>query len=709
MRLLFRLMLVLVPLLLLPGLFWIGSNTRVTGPPPTPSYPSDRWERLWYIYSGNVDSPWGQYLGSGPDESNLNFDNNYGSGSLAYGRSMQIGFVSTRTVKIANGTWISTVGGDDGLRMYIDDQPVIDAWRDSAYIAYNYTTTYSSAGDHKVRLEYYQNGGKARVSFVMELQAGAGAYVVQGYVFALDGGAPVPGCWVSVYDPTTGKSIGSWTDDRGYYDFSTAGGMFVFAVSPPPALHYEHYQESSFVVSSNFFKGVTLAYPKTQVGLGVDRTYLFSGMSFAVDGNVKLTNGTLWRHGQVRIYFDGSPSSAPVKEDGSFDSLIQLPITMPFGWHTVKVEFVPDEPWLEGSRATTQVFIINVPIVILVAIATAGVFSLIPYAVMRKRRSGPISPTPPTELVTSQASSVEGMQETANTQASTPPRISQLDDLDLLRSIKVTSSKIILESEKLEAAQTQISKRRRPSSSALIGYCFAGIGGLSLVLSVVFTSTVGAFVGLGLAFWGALLLFIRPRHYVRSDLMDSTALSSLASIDRVITNLGYTQKGVYVPVGNPEKAVIFIPSQPLNKIPKPAQLEKQTFVKDPDGIIMVPPGLALANLFERELGVKFSEWSLREMVERLPKLLIEDLEMVQDCTIKVDGDHVSFRFVESVYSEFCSKLRSSTNVCASLGCPMCSAMACILAQVSHRPVEFDKDKYATDKGTVESSYILLPG
>jgi len=267
--------------------------------------------------------------------------------------------------------------------------------------------------------------------------------------------------------------------------------------------------------------------------------------------------------------------------------------------------------------------------------------------------------------------------------------------------------------QKLEGTQvtarTQITKGRRRSSSALIGYGLAGFGGLSLILSVIFTSTVMAFIGLGLTFWGALLLFIRPRRYVRSDLMDSTALSSLAAIDRVITNLGYTQKGVYIPVSNPQKAVVFIPSQPLKNMPKMEQVEGQTFVKDPDGIAMVPPGLSLANLFERELGVKFSEWSLQEMQERLPKLLVEDLEMVQECTIKVDGDHVSFRFVESVYSEFCSKLRSSTNVCSSLGCPMCSAMACVLAEVSHRPVEFDKDKYSTDGGTVESSYLLLPG
>lgn len=264
--------------------------------------------------------------------------------------------------------------------------------------------------------------------------------------------------------------------------------------------------------------------------------------------------------------------------------------------------------------------------------------------------------------------------------------------------------------EKTQAnVDTHISKHRHRSSSALIGYGLTGVGAISLILAVVFTSTVLAFIGLGLAFWGALLMFIRPRHYVRSDLMDSTALSSLTSIDRVITSLGYNQKGIYLPADNPDKTVVFIPAQPLKKMPKIEQIEKQVFVKDPEGITLVPPGLSLANFFERQLGVKFTDWSLKEMSERLPKLLIEDLEMVQDCTINIDGDNVSFRFVESVYAEFCSKLRDSTKVCASLGCPMCSAMACVLAQVSHRPVEFDKDKYTTDGGTVESSYHIIAG
>jgi hypothetical protein len=262
-----------------------------------------------------------------------------------------------------------------------------------------------------------------------------------------------------------------------------------------------------------------------------------------------------------------------------------------------------------------------------------------------------------------------------------------------------------LEKEK-ESLRHQVWKsRKRPS--ALAGYGLAGVGGISLIMSIVFTSTVLAFIGLGLLFWGALLLFIRPRKYIRSDVMDSTALSSLATVDRVVRSLGYTQKGVYIPLHNPEKTVAFISAQANSRLPATEQLEGQTFVKDPDGIAMVPPGLSLANLFERELGVKFTETSLQDLAEKLPKLLVDDLEMVQDCEVKIDGNNVRFKFVESVYSEFCSLLRGSTKVCSSLGCPMCSAMACVLAQVSGKPVEFDKDNYSTDGKTVVSSYHIL--
>jgi hypothetical protein len=259
--------------------------------------------------------------------------------------------------------------------------------------------------------------------------------------------------------------------------------------------------------------------------------------------------------------------------------------------------------------------------------------------------------------------------------------------------------------EEQKRLSAQVARRRRPSN--IPGYAMIGIGGLCLFLSAVLASTVLAFIGLGLTFWGAILLFIRPQGYVRSDLMDSTALSSLQTIDRLMTALGYTEKGIYVPSGNPEKAVVFVPSQPLSKVPRPEEVENDTFVGNPRGVVMVPPGLALANLIERELGVEFRKAGLENLSRQLPKLLIEDLEMVQDFDMRIDGNMVRFKFVESIYSDFCSRLRESTRVCSSLGCPFCSAMACIVAQASGKPVVFENDIFFKDRRTFESSYRIL--
>jgi hypothetical protein len=124
-----------------------------------------KWARTWYVYSGNKGSPWGQLLGSGPDESNLNFDKNWGSRTVAYSRSDRIGFVSTRTVKLSAGSWTFTVGGDDGVRLYVDDKLVINGWKNQAYTTYTYKTSFSSTADHSLRLEWYEYTGNARVSF----------------------------------------------------------------------------------------------------------------------------------------------------------------------------------------------------------------------------------------------------------------------------------------------------------------------------------------------------------------------------------------------------------------------------------------------------------------------------------------------------------------------------------------------------------------
>src|SRR5262249_28823904 len=61
----------------------------------------------------------------------------------------------TRTVTFTPGTYRFSATGDDGVRLYIDGQLKINEWRNQAATTYNVDVPLQ-AGNHEIRLEYYQ-------------------------------------------------------------------------------------------------------------------------------------------------------------------------------------------------------------------------------------------------------------------------------------------------------------------------------------------------------------------------------------------------------------------------------------------------------------------------------------------------------------------------------------------------------------------------
>jgi hypothetical protein len=257
----------------------------------------------------------------------------------------------------------------------------------------------------------------------------------------------------------------------------------------------------------------------------------------------------------------------------------------------------------------------------------------------------------------------------------------------------------------LTGGQVQSELPRKRTQSSLIGYLLLVIGLLALTASVLLTSTILVFVGLGVTLWGALVFFVQPQKYVKSDLMNATAASSLKTIDKMMLGLGYREKGVYVP-SEQDKAVVFVPSEPFSNIPKSSAINDVTFLEDPRGLLVVPPGLALASLIEKKIGFNLKNCGVERLVRALPKVLVEDLEIVRDVEVEVKGNKIDFKLVDSIYADFCREVRDTSRRCG-LGCPMCSALACILAVASGKPVVFEEDMLAADKRTTISSYELI--
>jgi N-acetylmuramoyl-L-alanine amidase len=77
----------------------------------------------------------------------------------------------TGRANFSAGNYTFIARADDGIRVYLDNQIVIDAWRDQGPTEYRQTRTVS-AGAHDVRIEYYENGGGAVAQFRWEQASG---------------------------------------------------------------------------------------------------------------------------------------------------------------------------------------------------------------------------------------------------------------------------------------------------------------------------------------------------------------------------------------------------------------------------------------------------------------------------------------------------------------------------------------------------------
>ncbi|HMQ52242.1 MAG TPA: PA14 domain-containing protein [Anaerolineae bacterium] len=92
-----------------------------------------------------------------------NLAHNWGQGFPGPGVSYdQFSARWTRYIEVTPGTYQVTVTADDGIRLWVDDDLLIDQWRDQSAATYT-ASKYLGPGHHLVRVEYYENFGDAVV------------------------------------------------------------------------------------------------------------------------------------------------------------------------------------------------------------------------------------------------------------------------------------------------------------------------------------------------------------------------------------------------------------------------------------------------------------------------------------------------------------------------------------------------------------------
>jgi hypothetical protein len=244
------------------------------------------------------------------------------------------------------------------------------------------------------------------------------------------------------------------------------------------------------------------------------------------------------------------------------------------------------------------------------------------------------------------------------------------------------------------------------------------VGAISLTGSVITTSTVLAFIGLGLVFWGALFLFARPVKFVKGIILNSTVIPSYATIDRMIKDLDYKGKPIYIPPYPKEaylpeylkglkEMVVFIAAKDVVTMPTIDEMAKMQFLLiNPKGVCVAPPGYGLLNLFEKELKVEFTQIDMDQLRDSLPTIIVSNLELAKEVEINPENGLIHVKMVDSVYKDLYLSEPSYKSI-HLIGCPLASAIACALAKTTAKPVTIAKDDVSFDLKTIEVWYQTL--
>ena len=250
-----------------------------------------------------------------------------------------------------------------------------------------------------------------------------------------------------------------------------------------------------------------------------------------------------------------------------------------------------------------------------------------------------------------------------------------------------------------------------PKPSQIVSYTLLILGPVSLAGSILSNSSILAFIGLGLTFWGALLLYIRPERYVKSSLLNSTTLSTITTLNQIIE--AYNPKGrpVYLPPKSLEElktGKTFISSTKKLAIPSADELAtEKIFLNNPDGLLLTPPGVALTNLYEDTLGTSFTRLDLADLQNTLPKLFIEDLEIAKNLETTIKDQQIHIKITEPVYQDFCQQAQKLPHLCHSLGCPLCSSLAIALTRTTGKPITIENTQPSKDGKLIETSYRIV--
>lgn len=254
---------------------------------------------------------------------------------------------------------------------------------------------------------------------------------------------------------------------------------------------------------------------------------------------------------------------------------------------------------------------------------------------------------------------------------------------------------------------------KRVDVTKLVAFALFAGGFAALAISIAYDSSISAFIGLGLVFWGAILAYVRSDEDPAKKILYALATSPFSTLNELLKEVNYEGDAIYLPpkyLKNPETNRVCILKQKNDLLPSPEELQKEedmVLAKNPVAIVLTPPGNELTNMFEKALRRNFAQADLEFVIENVPRLFIQDFMIAENVKINVSDNKVDVTIENIVFGEMLKNLATSSESLRSLGNPLSSSFGCILAKATGKPVKIRSDRVSEDAKTVFLEYDLV--
>lgn len=232
------------------------------------------------------------------------------------------------------------------------------------------------------------------------------------------------------------------------------------------------------------------------------------------------------------------------------------------------------------------------------------------------------------------------------------------------------------------------------------------------VISAIFVSSFLAILGVTIVFFGVILLYVAPSKHIPLELMNNLTESYVNNTERILNEFNPACKGVYLPpknLQNIESSLVFVPKTAEAKLPLKEDVNQKLLTEQKNGILITPSGFSLSQLYEKTIGTSFTKKDLKYVQSNLPRILIEDLELVETAAFQTQNDKVVLEITGSILDMICEQTRKQPLTHETLGCLFSSSIACVLAKASGQPVVIENEEKSKNDNTTRIEYQIIEG